>query len=71
MYVLFWLAKQPFVLLFLVVAVSLAWMHLAIGYMEKRRLPELAGPQYLPEADILGPVLPDRPAAGEPATGRG
>ena len=27
------------------------------------RLPQLAGPQYLPEADILGPVLPPQPGA--------
>jgi NNP family nitrate/nitrite transporter-like MFS transporter len=55
-----------FMLLFVVVSVSLAWMHFSILYMEKRRAPELAGPQYLPEADVLGPVLPPRPSA-EPA----
>ena len=49
-----------FMLLFLVVSVSLIWMHLSIIYMEKRRVPELAGPKYLPEIDILGPVLPPR-----------
>ena len=52
-----------FMLLFLVAAVSLVWMHFAILYMEKRRMPALAGPQYLPEADILGPVLPQPPGA--------
>ncbi len=56
-----------FMLLFVVVSVSLAWMHFSILYMEKRRSPELAGPQYLPEADIIGPVLPAKPLAGEPA----
>ncbi|MBL8837438.1 MAG: NarK/NasA family nitrate transporter, partial [Alphaproteobacteria bacterium] len=45
-----------FMLLFVVVSVSLVWMHFSILYMEKRRSPELAGPQYLPEADIIGPV---------------
>ncbi|MBM3383529.1 MAG: NarK/NasA family nitrate transporter [Betaproteobacteria bacterium] len=62
-----------FMLLFLIVAASLAWMHFAILYMEKRRIPELAGPKYLPEVDILGPVLPPRtdkpamPASQRPA----
>jgi NNP family nitrate/nitrite transporter-like MFS transporter len=51
-----------FMLLFVVVAASLVWMHFSILYMEKKRAPELAGPQYLPEADIFGPVLPARPA---------
>ena len=49
-----------FMLLFVVVAASLVWMHFSILYMEKKRAPELAGPQYLPEADIFGPVLPER-----------
>jgi NNP family nitrate/nitrite transporter-like MFS transporter len=52
-----------FMLLFLVVAGSLIWMHFSILYMERQRLPELAGPQYLPEADMLGRVLPERPGA--------
>jgi NNP family nitrate/nitrite transporter-like MFS transporter len=52
-----------FMLLFLVAAVSLAWMHFAILRMERRQIPQLAGPQYLPEADILGPVLPARPTS--------
>ena len=52
-----------FMLLFLVAAVSLLWMHLAILGMERRQVPALAGPQYLPESDILGPVLPPRPGA--------
>jgi NNP family nitrate/nitrite transporter-like MFS transporter len=56
-----------FMLLFVVVAVSLAWMHFSILYMEKRRVPALAGPQYLPEADVLGPVLPAHPAAASDA----
>ncbi len=54
-----------FMLLFVVVATSLLWMHFSILYMEKRRIPELAGPKYLPDVDVLGPVLPQRP--GQPA----
>lgn len=50
-----------FMLLFVVAAVSLIWMHLAILRMERREIPQLAGPQYLPESDILGPVLPAKP----------
>lgn len=50
-----------FMLLFLVAAVSLLWMHFAILTMQRRQIPQLAGPQYLPEADILGPVLPAAP----------
>lgn len=57
-----------FMLMFLVAAVSLLWMHFAILRMERRQAPELAGPQYLPEADILGQVLPPRPGpAAAPA----
>jgi hypothetical protein len=48
-------------LMFLIVAASLAWMHFAILTMQRRQVPQLAGPQYLPEADVLGPVLPPRP----------
>jgi NNP family nitrate/nitrite transporter-like MFS transporter len=55
-----------FMLLFLVAAVSLAWMHLAILRMERREVPALAGPQYLPESDVLGPVLPARPGEAPP-----
>jgi NNP family nitrate/nitrite transporter-like MFS transporter len=51
-----------FMLLFIIVAVSLLWMHFAILYTEKRRIPELAAPQYLPEEDLLGPVLPASPS---------
>jgi len=56
-----------FMLMFAVVAVSLLWMHFAILYMEKRRIPALAGSLYLPEADILGPVLPPYPGSPTPA----
>jgi MFS transporter, NNP family, nitrate/nitrite transporter len=47
-----------FMLLFLVAATSLLWMHFAILYMEKRKIPELAGPKFLPETDVLGRLLP-------------
>ena len=52
-----------FMLLFLVVAVSLAWMHFAILHMERARIPELRGPKDLPDVDMLGPVLPPRGVA--------
>jgi NNP family nitrate/nitrite transporter-like MFS transporter len=58
-----------FMLLFAIVAGSLAWMHFSILYMEKRRIPELAGPKYLPEGDILGQVLPAQPGAAESTAG--
>ena len=59
-----------FMLLFVIVAISLIWMHFSILYMEKKKIPSLAGPQYLPEADILGPVLPTPPTAGAPAAAK-
>ena len=58
-----------FMLLFVIVSASLLWMHFSILYIEKRRIPELAGPKYLPEIDILGPVLPPHPDAREPVPG--
>jgi NNP family nitrate/nitrite transporter-like MFS transporter len=56
-----------FMLLFLTAAVSLAWMHFAILNMQRRQIPQLAGPQYLPESDMLGQVLPAQP--GQAPTG--
>ena len=38
-----------FMLLFLLVAVALVWMHFAIRRMEQRQIPELREPGYLPE----------------------
>jgi NNP family nitrate/nitrite transporter-like MFS transporter len=38
-----------FMLLFALVAVALTWMHFAIMRMEKKMIPELRGPKYLPE----------------------
>jgi NNP family nitrate/nitrite transporter-like MFS transporter len=52
-----------FMLLFVVVAVSLIWMHWSIIYMDKKNIPELARAQYLPAADVLGQVLPKKPLA--------
>ena len=62
-----------FMLLFVVVAVSLAWMHAAIRRMEREAHPALAAPQDLPEAAALAasarpapPVLaPGRAVAGK------
>ncbi|MBN8530319.1 MAG: NarK/NasA family nitrate transporter [Alphaproteobacteria bacterium] len=42
-----------FMLLFLLVAVALAWMHFAIMLMEKQKYPELRGPKFLPELDAI------------------
>jgi NNP family nitrate/nitrite transporter-like MFS transporter len=42
-----------FMLLFVVVSASLAWMHAAIRRMEKEEHPALAGPQDLPEISAL------------------
>ncbi|MBL8908587.1 MAG: NarK/NasA family nitrate transporter [Rhizobiales bacterium] len=54
-----------FMLLFVISSGSLLWMHAAIRRMEKQRMPELAGPQYLPESDILGRILPTRDIGGK------
>lgn len=40
-----------FMVLFVIVAASLIWMHLAIRKMEKEQYPELAGPQDLGDID--------------------
>ncbi|MCC7428353.1 MAG: NarK/NasA family nitrate transporter [Alphaproteobacteria bacterium] len=42
-----------FMLMFLIVAVSLVWMHGAIRRMEKQAHPELRGPRDLPELESL------------------
>ncbi len=54
-----------FMLLFLVCALSLAWMHVAIRRMEKARHPALRGPQDLPEAAALAAAA--MPGAASPA----
>lgn len=38
-----------FMLLFLLVALALVWMHFTIRRMERRQIPSLRGPQFLPE----------------------
>jgi MFS transporter, NNP family, nitrate/nitrite transporter len=40
-----------FMLLFALVAIALVWMHVAIRIMERRTIPELRGPHYLPELE--------------------
>jgi NNP family nitrate/nitrite transporter-like MFS transporter len=57
-----------FMLLFVVVAASLLWMHLAIRNMEKAQHPALRGPQDLPEAAALAAAA--SPAAAPLPTGR-
>jgi NNP family nitrate/nitrite transporter-like MFS transporter len=47
-----------FMLLFLLVATALVWMHFAIQRMEKKRVPALAGPHDLPELEVLGKPVP-------------
>ena len=58
----------PFMLLFVIVAVSTVWMHVAIRRMERARHPELADEKYLsdvPEAPLPKPDadLPRTPEA--------
>lgn len=43
-----------FMLLFLLVSGAMAWMHLAIRRMERRKLPQLKGLPQLPEMEGLG-----------------
>jgi NNP family nitrate/nitrite transporter-like MFS transporter len=40
-----------FMLLFALVSMALIWMHGAIRIMERRKIPELRGPKYLPELE--------------------
>jgi NNP family nitrate/nitrite transporter-like MFS transporter len=68
-----------FMLLFLLVAMALAWMHFAILRMEKRQVPALRGPRDLPELEVLGkpaavagtakPVRPPALGTTQPAHG--
>ena len=41
-----------FMLLFLLVATALVWMHFAILHMQKKQHPEMRKPQYLPELGV-------------------
>lgn len=40
-----------FMLLFALVSIALVWMHFAIRFMERRKIPELRGPKFLPELE--------------------
>jgi MFS transporter, NNP family, nitrate/nitrite transporter len=40
-----------FMLLFILVSIALVWMHVAIRIMERRKIPALRGPHYLPELE--------------------
>jgi MFS transporter, NNP family, nitrate/nitrite transporter len=42
---------SSFMLLFVIVAVSLTWMHFAIRAMEREKIPALKGERYLPELE--------------------
>ena len=52
-----------FMLLFALVATALAWMHLAIGRMERARTPELGKLPQLPEMAELHAASPPQPQA--------
>lgn len=45
-----------FMLLFVLVSIALIWMHFSIMIMEKKKHPELRGPKFLPEMDVM-PIL--------------
>jgi NNP family nitrate/nitrite transporter-like MFS transporter len=55
-----------FMLLFVIVAVSLMWMHGAIRLMERQKFPGLRGPQDLPELEALRAEL-ERLRAQQPS----
>lgn len=57
---------SSFMLLFLLVAVSFVWMHVAIRRMETRRFPVLAGETYLSDVPDL-PVPPPGTNTGDAA----
>lgn len=58
-----------FMIMFVITAASLLWMHAAILRMQRLEQPETAGARYLPEHDVLGPLLPGRGAV-EPRAGK-
>jgi NNP family nitrate/nitrite transporter-like MFS transporter len=66
-----------FMLLFALVAGAMAWMHLAVRRMERRKLPQLRGLPELPEMEGLGmksaPSVQPRPPiqAARPQFGEG
>ncbi|MEE9301386.1 MAG: nitrate/nitrite transporter [Alphaproteobacteria bacterium] len=48
-----------FMLLFALVAVALTWMHFAILRMEKKTVPDLRGPKFLPELESVEATPPE------------
>ena len=50
---------SSFMLLFVIVAVSTVWMHVAIRLMERRRYPELVDERYLSDVPDKPRVSPD------------
>jgi NNP family nitrate/nitrite transporter-like MFS transporter len=42
-----------FMLLTLLIGIALIWMHFAIMRMDRKDMPELKGPRYLPELDTI------------------
>jgi NNP family nitrate/nitrite transporter-like MFS transporter len=48
-----------FMLLFALVTIALIWMHVAIRIMERRKIPELRGPKYLPELEGISGARSD------------
>ncbi|GGK51448.1 MFS transporter [Salinarimonas ramus] len=59
-----------FMLLFVISAVSLTWMHFAIRAMDKKAHPELDRPQYLPELEALRAELETLRKASDAAPAR-
>ncbi len=57
----------PFMLMFMLVAVSMLWMHVAIRRMEKRRHPALEAERYL--SDVPDQPVPAPAPAAETASG--
>jgi NNP family nitrate/nitrite transporter-like MFS transporter len=60
-----------FMLLFALVSGAMAWMHLAIRRMERRKVPELRGLPELPEMEGLGSATPLRAAKKRSIEARG
>ncbi len=56
-----------FMILLALLAVALAWMHVAIRLMERREIPELRGPKFLPELEAIAHA---HPRAYPPKPGR-
>jgi NNP family nitrate/nitrite transporter-like MFS transporter len=56
-----------FMLLFALVTTALVWMHFAIRLMERKKIPELRGPKYLPELEQALEATRTAAAAAESA----